>query len=265
MATADADPRARASGACAACHSTSGFLASLGGEPDARQTPAGLPPTGIACVACHAPHESHDSSASPALIREVRRPAWLDGVAVAATSAICVPCHSPATPEATRAPAASAASIWAGRGGVEPRTGAPLSMSPVHAAVNGGCTGCHDGGPGELERGKGHAFRATASCEPCHAGARPDVAAVDGALRDEATALLATAVGAGVRARVPGQGEPRHAAEGRLADDPAGRATYDALLVLEDPAAGAHNAPYARALLAAARVAIGERAAGGAR
>ena len=278
MAMADADPRTRSPGACARCHTTSGFLASLSGEPDTRQIPAGIPPTGIACAACHAPHEPHaspgptavgpwfDGHASAALVREVRRPSWLRGVELATPSTICVPCHSPTTSDPRLPPSASAASIWAGRGGVDPETGAPLSTAAVHAGVTGGCNGCHSGGPATLERGKSHAFAAVASCDPCHVAARPDVTAVDRALRDEAASLLAKVMATrgqqrAMAPRAP-EGEPRHTVEGHLPDDPVGRAEYDALLVLEDPAAGAHNAPYARALLAAARAAVGERAEG---
>ncbi len=261
MAHADADPRTRSSQACAKCHTTSGFLANLRGEADTRSTPADMPATGIACAACHAPHQEHRDGASVALVREVRRPAWLEGVTVANGSAICVPCHSPGTPDPTVPPGASAASIWAGRGGVDPRTGGPLAVQAAHAGVTGGCPGCHDEGPASLERGKGHAFRtASASCVACHAGGMPDVAAIDRALADEAAALL-TRLG---NARARGRGgspsasgrDPRHARDGRLTDDPLGRAEYDALLVLEDPGAGAHNATFARALLAAARAAV---------
>jgi hypothetical protein len=39
---------------------------------------------------------------------------------------------------------------------------------------------------------------------------------------------------------------------------PLGRAAWDVALVLEDPAAAAHNAPYARLLLAAAERALNE-------
>jgi len=49
---------------------------------------------------------------------------------------------------------------------------------------------------------------------------------------------------------------PAHAGEGGSGRvdrrTPLGRATWDLLLVLEDPAAGAHNARYAQALLDAA-------------
>jgi hypothetical protein len=49
---------------------------------------------------------------------------------------------------------------------------------------------------------------------------------------------------------------PAHAGDGDSVRvdrrTPLGRATWDLLLVLEDPAAGAHNARYARALLEAA-------------
>jgi hypothetical protein len=271
MAHADADPRTRSSQACARCHTTSGFLANLrgggGGETDTRSTPADIAATGIACAACHAPHQEHRDGASAALVREVPRPAWLEGVVVSNGSAICVPCHSPVTPNVRVPPGASAASIWAGRGGVDPGTGGPLAMTAVHAGVPGGCPGCHDEGPTSLERGKGHGFRtAAASCTPCHAGTVPDAAAVGRGLENEAASLLSKLESARTRGRAaspdaPG-GDPRHARDGQLTDDLLGRAEYDALLVLEDPGAGAHNAPFARALLAAARAAVQGRPEG---
>jgi hypothetical protein len=51
---------------------------------------------------------------------------------------------------------------------------------------------------------------------------------------------------------------PTHAQGFRLADDALGRAAYDVLLVLEDPGAAAHNAPFARTLLDAAAKALQE-------
>ena len=79
-------------------------------------------------------------------------------------------------------------------------------------------------------------------------------------LRAEATGLLARLVNLGAlgAARSPAGDDPGHAVERRLAGTPIGRAAFDVLLVLEDPAAAAHNAPYARRLLAAAERAVDE-------
>ena len=60
---------------------------------------------------------------------------------------------------------------------------------------------------------------------------------------------------------------PAHAAQAIAADrtTPRGRAIWNLLLVLEDPAAGAHNARYAQALLDAAASVIEAGNTGGAR
>jgi hypothetical protein len=248
MSRADRDPRARVGG-CARCHTTWGALASAGGElpvVDRRPPPDSLP--GITCAACHAPHERNARPAGwPALLRAVPRPALLAEAALAPSatkSAVCLGCHTPAAGEPVTA---SAAPLWLGRGGLEPTTGAPLVGPAPHAAIEGGCVGCHRGGPAELERGAAHAFVARREdCRACHAGGVP---ADD--LRARARAAWEV-----VRARLgatPDEGAPPHAGGRRLdLSTPLGRAGWDVSLVLEDPAAAAHNAPYARLLLSAA-------------
>jgi hypothetical protein len=255
MARADADRRTRRP-ACARCHTTSGFLASQRGATDDRTLPPELPGSGIACAACHAPHES--DAPAPSLVRHVRPVAG--GVASGQASAVCLPCHAPSPDaDATHPPPASAAALWAGSGGLDPRTGAPLSGPAVHAAALAGCTGCHHDGPTDLERGRSHAFRSDpAVCAGCHAGTVPDMPTLAQALRSDALSLLAALEARGAIARdLP---FPAHAQGFRLTDDALGRAAYDVLLVLEDPAAAAHNAPFARALLGAAAKVLGGEA-----
>jgi hypothetical protein len=77
----------------------------------------------------------------------------------------------------------------------------------------------------------------------------PDREAIEREIHERALAVLARLV-----AMKPtlSTDRPRHAQGLTLARDRIGRAAYDALLVLEDPAAASHNAPFARVLLEAA-------------
>jgi len=264
MARSDADVEARTDATCAPCHTTSGFLASIGGGGGERVPPPDVEPIGIACAACHAPHDTRDERHGVAngdhLLRAVSLPAPFDRVAVPGPSRICIRCHAPeAPPFATRggarSPAASAAAIWAGRGGVDPRTGAPFEAAPVHEAVDEGCVGCHATGPTALERGAGHGFKAgMTGCTACHA-TTPEVGTAEHEIHERAAAVLARLAGMRPSRSVD---RPHHAARRTVTDDPVGRATYDALLVLEDPAAAAHNAPFARALLEVAGAVAGD-------
>jgi hypothetical protein len=256
MARADHDPRAATDRACARCHTTWGFLARVTADAASidRRPPANVDvgPVGVTCAACHAVHD-HGAAArahapAAALLRAAPRPAVLaDAVVPAPTSGseICLPCH---TPEPTDgAPAASAAALWLGRGGVDPATGAALVGPTPHGAVAGGCVGCHGAGPAGLELGAGHAFvAARGGCARCHAQAPPA----------EDLAARARALWTAWRTRAGGAadaGAPPHARAAPLdRATPLGRAAWDVALVLEDPAAAAHNAPYARRLLAAA-------------
>ena len=84
-----------------------------------------------------------------------------------------------------------------------------------------------------------------AACTGCHGAAPPS-----SDVRARAQGLLRR-----LNARdLTGPAHASHPREGVAVDrrTPLGRATWDLLLVLEDPAAGAHNARYARALLDAA-------------
>ena len=157
------------------------------------------------------------------------------------------------------APAASAAALWLGRGGLDPETGRPLPGPAPHAGVAGGCVGCHRNARVSVERGAGHAFAATpASCLPCHRQPLPP-----SDLTARAQRLWGSWRGTGDAAA---GATPVHAGGVHVdRTTPLGRAAWDVLLVLEDPAAGAHNPRYARELLTIAEPAITAAAAARAR
>jgi hypothetical protein len=258
MARADRDPRAAREPACARCHTTWGFLAASRGAdasaPVDRRPPAEVGGVGITCAACHAVHDPASTGRTPRLLRATPVPAVLAGAPLHDRSRVCLGCHAPEPGEG--APSASAAALWAGRGGLDPATGRALEAPAVHGAVAGGCVGCHRSGPEGLERGGNHSFVARrADCASCHAKGLPqdDLAA-------RARALWAT-----LPATARGEGEgagPPHARTAVRFDrgTPLGRAAWNISLVLEDRAAAAHNAPYARQLLAAAERALNGRA-----
>jgi hypothetical protein len=255
MARADADPRTR-DGECARCHTTWGFLGQKNRKP-----PDDAPPAGIACAACHAVHPIRagresviGATCAAALRRETPVPALLSG-AVAETadkSRACLSCHTP--DPGSRAPSASAAALWAGRGGLDPTTGAALDGPSPHGAVAAGCIGCHRSGPSGLGAGSGHAFQVSGDvCAGCHAERR------DPALRERALSLW-------TRSYPPttpvAASDPPHTVPPKLdTATPRGRALWDVALVVEDAAADRHNAPYARVLLNAAERILDPRAA----
>lgn len=217
MARSDADTDARQRSECRGCHTTSGFLERHGlrkADPLARDVPVG-----ISCAACHAPHaEKHGKR----LLREVAVPKGVTLPAKAAESRVCVSCHAS---DAGSPVNASAATLVFGS--------APGTPAP-HAEL--GCMGCHGAGQ---PRGESHRFAPVLGvCASCHEGGVP----VKPDLRTRALALHQKLTG-----KAPGS-KPAHALGAPL-DPPAGRALADVLLVLEDPAAGVHNAAYARALL----------------
>jgi len=290
MARADQDPRARSDRACTSCHTTWGFLEEIGradareDEIRARVPPEGVGMVGIACPACHGVHEaSADSRERRHLLRAPRLPAMFDDVPAEARaqSATCIACHAPreaARPsrsERQRAETvepplaqASASALWAGRAGIDPETGAPLVAPSPHLAVEGGCVGCHTGGPDAIEHGQSHSFRADGSrCTSCHDGARNVVWADERArIEKQARALWSNllALGALVRAESAAEptSKPPHATTvvKREAPQPLARAAYDLSLLLEDRGFFAHNLPYARLLLEKAQQPI-DRAA----
>lgn len=240
MAHADHDARQRDDIACARCHTTWGALA----HPE-RKPPPEARASGLGCVTCHDVHPrlaTADAGAVPALLRNTPTPSALGqpSAAMRGPSRVCLDCHAPDGEH----PSASAAAIWAGRGGVDPDTGEALSASAPHATETRGCVGCHDGGPDTLVLGKNHAFRAREShCTRCHERPPPR----SGILAARARSLFQRLRAPTSKQLVEG---PPHASESAAPlSSPRQRALYDALLVLEDPAADVHNPAYAALLL----------------
>jgi hypothetical protein len=256
MAHADRDARAASDRPCARCHTTWGFVETMARSPGERDRPVDRRPpahagkVGITCAACHAVHDRETGGPIGALLRTPPVPPLLAnaGAGAAARSAVCLPCHTPDA--AAGAPRATAAALMFARGGLDPDSGRPLTGTPAHASVSGGCVGCHRGGAAAVERGAGHAFQAPpAICVPCHPTAQP---ASD--LPQQARRLWDRWRGAAETAPFP------HATGAALdLGTPVGRALWNVLLVLEDPAAAAHNARYARALLAASEPVLSAR------
>src|SRR5262249_4511789 len=113
MSRADRDPEARTNPKCVGCHTTWGFLSQ--GQP--RTPPEGVGPIGIACAACHDPH-GRDGHGARGLLRDAPTSTLFASVAAPARakSASCLACHAPRDEDVL--PRASAAALWAGKGGV---------------------------------------------------------------------------------------------------------------------------------------------------
>ncbi len=251
MGHADSSPATRTDPACARCHTGWGAV----GRP---APPADAQASGITCATCHDvhPHAANrpEANAAPSsvpshagLLRDFALPATLPTppASFQGVSKVCVSCHAPSSN--TLRPEASAAAIVAGQGGLEPETGAALTLASPHAVPAKGCLSCHDSGPDELVLGKSHGFRATEqACDRCHQSAPKR----DSSLAARARALLERLDPAHSSGDV---GKPWHASYTVLLPTPQQtRALRDVLLVLEDPAADVHHPSYARALLDAA-------------
>jgi hypothetical protein len=249
MARADHQPQMRRDPACRRCHTTGGFLDAIGvrRRADASRDPDDAV-VGISCAACHAVHGEH---VGETLVRAVEPPASLGHAVRGGASSVCAPCHAPQPEEVV--PSASSAALVAGRfvlpgalGGAEQRGPAP------HAALRGECMGCHGasatGGPGT-----DHSFRVDRrTCTKCHGQGDPteSIDRLGSSVQQRARALVAELW----RACLPGAGsgtphaEPRRLAACKLPPEKA-RALFNASLVIEDRAAGVHNAPFSRLLL----------------
>jgi hypothetical protein len=261
MARADRDSQARADAECVSCHTTWGFLAKAApssvARAEQRRPPDEAGPVGIACAACHDTHALGANPNAPhGLLRAVKVADIFASVPAdaRARSGACLFCHAPDNGDLARA---SASAIWAGRGGIDPETGAPLVGPAPHLAVAGGCVGCHAQENAGLEAGANHAFRADESrCTTCH---RPHLApSLDADARDLWKRLVELGV---VETREASSSRPAHAAAKVRPSSPGAlrRAAFDLSLLLEDPGATAHNPRYAQQLLDASRRAIPAR------
>jgi hypothetical protein len=210
---------------CRRCHTTSGFLSARGIRPE-RVLPSPDATFGIACAACHAPHGAHVPGG---LVRDIALHAAQPKLPKSARgSELCVSCHS-TEPDMERGPS-QAALVFGGD-------------KPPHAAVPGGCVGCHMRGNEATPtgpRGQSHDFSPKpAACVPCHAAGRTEtIASGASPVRERAQALWK-------KFGDPQLKVPPHVVQ-RTRDS---EGLKKLLLVLEDPAAGVHNGPYARALL----------------
>jgi len=268
MSHADHDPHARENAKCIGCHTTWGFLErqERGPSKHARKPPENIGDVGITCAACHDVHGAqHDTSAdgsrgpalSKGLLRDLPLPDILANVPelTHSRSGTCLGCHAP--DGKSTLPQASASSILAGRGGVDPRTGAPLTGPTPHLGVPGGCIGCHDAGPPSLARGSNHAFAANPQrCAPCHAQP-PEIGR---SIQTQASDLWKKLISRRVITHVAtnAESQPPHASDILRADPklPISRAAKNLALLLEDRAAAFHNPTYAKLLLEASRQAI---------
>jgi hypothetical protein len=268
MARADRDPRARSDRACTPCHTTWGFLRENDPHREEnkiaeRDPPSGVGAVGIACAACHAVHDGSTGTESrPSLLRVPHVSAMFAHVPAEAraTNATCLACHAPR--DSARLAQASAAALWAGRGGMDPETGAPLVGPAPHLTVDGGCVGCHREGPVDIEHGQSHGFRADRRrCTSCHDATRDlDWSNERARIEREARSLWGKLLAFWSPLRsmpespdLPSQLPHAMAASSPDARTPVGRAAYDLSLVLEDRGFLTHNLPYARQLLETAR------------
>jgi len=262
MSHADHDRTAHDNPKCTGCHTTWGFLERHEREPASphkhpRKPPEGVGDVGISCAACH---DVHGASHDKGLLRDLAMPDILANVPELAhsPSGTCLVCHAP--DGQSTLPQASASALIAGRGGVDPRTGAPLLGPAPHLGVTGGCIGCHDGGPTSLERGANHSFAPNPKrCSSCHAKPPQGVSSIATEAQDLWQKLLDRRVVTHTATREEPQ--PLHATDSLRAgaNQPLSRAAKNLALLLEDRAAAVHNPGYSKLLLQTSRDAI-ERA-----
>jgi hypothetical protein len=258
MSRSDLSSRTRRDATCARCHTTAGFLDAIGVRKRGDTGPDPVT-AGIACAACHAPHDEHRGDR---LVRIAVAPSSLGPQPEGGPrSTVCALCHSPVTGEPN--PSASSAALWGGSvqlPALRPSASGPpvwvLFTGPTaHLEVAGGCVGCH-GRKGGLEaRDTDHSFRVDrTTCAPCHADGvtQERTGPADRSVRQRAIKLRDDVARLCTAAGTPAPNDPPHAAGTGAAcsGDELVRARYEVALVLEDPAAEIHNAPFARALLA---------------
>jgi hypothetical protein len=224
MSERDDDPRL-GEAPCARCHTTDGF-ADVSLERRAAE---------ITCAACHA---VHSEASGPALTRVVPIADEIEGPLATGASRVCVACHSP--DPSLDLPSASAVALVTGLFSFGADTPSP------HATLERGCLACHGTETSDLARGASHSFGVAPNvCARCH----EDSVAEPADLR-ERIARLAARVEPGSLAR-------DRAAPGSWPTDAAGRARWNAALLVHDEAAWAHGAGHTAALLEATEALLG--------
>jgi len=203
MGRSDAHPELREKPGCWRCHTTDGFLESMGTVLEfGRVPPDWAEPQGLGCITCHDVHPgppqnpgaaAHGMSTAgvndDALLR--KPPAHtvpMNWPKLADQSRICVPCHKsdPATGAASEVgplqQQATTVDLLLGVGAVRLDTGEPLTAAAPHGQVPGGCVGCHSTGPSAFTHGRNHGFSVDPEgCRGCHDGTGAQL------LRDTAT------------------------------------------------------------------------------
>ena len=242
MARADQDPRARSERACARCHTTAGFPRGRRPARTARRSTGARPTvpvrSGSRCSACHAVHDPRRPDGTARLLRSIAGAGAARGRAAE---------RLPPLPHARcrrRAP--------------ERLGGGHLARSRRPGSGDGSAADRRRAPRGDrrrLRRLPPRRPRQSSSAAPAtpFARRRPSARrAIRRARRRRPTCARAPS-SCGVACRPENPARPAHAGDARVdRRTPRGRAIWDLLLVLEDPAAAAHNARYARALLDAA-------------
>jgi hypothetical protein len=193
-----------------------------------------------------APAFSADASATPASRNAA-------GASTDSITSLCVRCHSPEASDLQ--PSAAAGSLHLGRVRVPlaDRTGWELTRGPApHGTVPSGCIGCHGGRAAAPNTRLDHSFQADMrTCGSCH---KPDIGErlriSQRAIELRARTLLRMLAAHCTPIDVEGSAPPHASAFEQSCSAPRfTRALYEVRLILEDPAAGVHNASFARELL----------------
>lgn len=218
MSSRDDDARLREA-PCARCHTTAGFA----------EVSLERPAAEITCVACHA---VHSETSGPALTRVVAIADEIEGPLANGASRVCVSCHSP-DPNLDL-PSASAVALVTGLFSFGAQVPSP------HATLERGCLACHGTATADLARGASHSFDVAPNvCAQCH----EESVAEPADFRDRIARLAARFE--------PGSLARDRAVAGAWPTDPAGRARWNAALLVNDETAWAHGASHTTSLLEA--------------
>ena len=252
-------PNMRLGATCVACHTSEGFLVSLTNVTTKTFT-ALTAGTGLNCESCHTTHQTFDfknDGPDYALRTTAAVPMFMDGTITLdmGTSNLCINCHQPRQ----KAPVAVDGNFVVGNNygphyGTQSvmleglwgyhfpqgTTAMPAAGSHAHRK-NTSCTSCHMHDSNDMANG-GHAWKVgPEACSSCHTNTAPLTA-----FKTEYNTLFAE-LGAKLQAKgalsatlAPVPGTYTIAVAGAL---------FNYRFLYGDHSYGAHNPPYARALL----------------